>query len=241
MKLRSIISRKLQSGAIGVFLCIVLVIVFGFIGLQNITSTSSDLYLSDSKQRIEEARQLAYAGLRHYTQNFGSDASIDNLINNYRGNTDVVGECSFTQALPQTLEPTVQLANPSTPNNTTQDIEIRGIVVPYNCDRAISDNNYRATFEIVASVNCANSSSAGGVDSGCVKRSFVFNREDNDNGTLPYLPIATPPPPPPPPNPNPPPSGPPPGQSNGPAPGGQPSPPAPPPPPSSIGRQEVGF
>ena len=76
MKYRYGLRNKLQTGALGVFVCVVLVIVFGLISLQNITSTSLDLYLSNSKQHIEEARQLAYAGLRHYTHNFGNDAAI---------------------------------------------------------------------------------------------------------------------------------------------------------------------
>lgn len=186
-------AKKLQSGALGVFMCIVLVIIFGLIGVQNISSTSSDLYLSSSKQHIEVARQLAYAGLRHYTHNFGNDEAIDQLIQEHRGNTNIVGECSFTTPLPETLDPTVELASPNTPEDTLQHISIQGLIVPYNCDHPISEDNYRATFEIVASVNCLNNSS--GVDSGCVKRSFVFNREDNDNGNLEYLPSQSPPPP----------------------------------------------
>lgn len=241
MRHKSIQANKNQSGAIGVFMSIALVIIFGLISLQNITSTSTDLYLSNSKQHIEEARQLAYAGLRHYTHNFGSDAAIDNLINQYRGNTAVIGECSFTQPLPEVLNPQVQLANPALPDNSRQDVEIRGLIVPYNCDHTISDDNYRATFEIVASVNCTNPQS--GVSSGCVKRSFVFNREDDDNGNLAYLPSPSPPPPPPPPQPEQP-QQPDYGDNNnyqsGPPANEQPAPP-PPPPSNSKGKQEVGF
>ena len=192
-KRRSLLHHKLQTGALGVFVCVVLVIVFGLISLQNITTTSLDLYLSNSKQHIEEARQLAYAGLRHYTHNFGNDEAIQQLIDSHQGDTRVIGECSYTVDLPETLDPQVQLASPDTPVDTRQDIVIRGIVVPYNCDHSISEENYRATFEIVASVNCSGSN---GVESGCVKRSFVFNREDS-NG-LPYVTRKTPPPPPPP-------------------------------------------
>lgn len=177
MKKRRNSHDKLQTGALGVFVCVVLVIVFGLISLQNITTTSLDLYLSNSKQHIEEARQLAYAGLRHYTHNFGTDEAIQRLIDSHRGDTRVIGECSYTVDLPETLDPQVQLASPDTPDGTRQDIVIRGMVVPYNCDHAISDDNYRATFEIVASVNCNGSD---GVESGCVKRSFVFNREDSN-------------------------------------------------------------
>ena len=231
-KRRSLLHHKLQTGALGVFVCVVLVIVFGLISLQNITTTSLDLYLSNSKQHIEEARQLAYAGLRHYTHNFGNDEAIQQLIDSHQGDTRVIGECSYTVDLPETLDPQVQLASPDTPVDTRQDIVIRGIVVPYNCDHSISEENYRATFEIVASVNCSGSN---GVESGCVKRSFVFNREDS-NG-LPYVTRKTPPPPPPPPDPNPPP------------PRAEPSrpPPGPPsgevrePPPKSKGKHEVGF
>ncbi|MCR2745831.1 hypothetical protein [Limnobacter parvus] len=197
MKRTSNWAKKNQCGAVGVFMAIALVIVFGLISLQNITSTSTDLYLSNSKQHIEEARQLAYAGLRHYTHNFGNDEAINNLITQHQGNTSIIGECSFVQPLPETLNPQVQLANPAVPDGSRQNVEIRGLIVPYNCDNAISDDNYRATFEIVASVNCSNNES--GVGSGCVKRSFVFNREDNDDGNLAYLPSPSPPPPPPPP------------------------------------------
>ncbi|PZO24467.1 MAG: hypothetical protein DCE89_06550, partial [Betaproteobacteria bacterium] len=168
-KRRSLLHHKLQTGALGVFVCVVLVIVFGLISLQNITTTSLDLYLSNSKQHIEEARQLAYAGLRHYTHNFGNDEAIQQLIDSHQGDTRVIGECSYTVDLPETLDPQVQLASPDTPVDTRQDIVIRGIVVPYNCDHSISEENYRATFEIVASVNCSGSN---GVESGCVKRSF---------------------------------------------------------------------
>jgi hypothetical protein len=190
-------ATKNQCGAIGVFMAIALVIIFGLISMQNITSTSTDLYLSNSKQHIEEARQLAYAGLRHYTHNFGSDEAIDNLISQHQGNTSIIGECSFAQPLPDILNPQVQLANPAVPDDSRQNVEIRGLIVPFNCDNPISDDNYRATFEIVASVNCSNNES--GVGSGCVKRSFVFNREDDDDGNLAYLPSPSPPPPPPPP------------------------------------------
>lgn len=223
---------KLQTGALGVFLCVILVIVFGLISLQNITTTSLDLYLSNSKQHIEEARQLAYAGLRHYTHNFGKDEAIQQLIDSHRGNATIIGECSLTVELPETLSPQVQLASPDTPDDNRQDIVIRGIIVPYNCDHTISDDNYRATFEIVASVNCSGNN---GVESGCVKRSFVFNREDS-NG-LPYRPIQTPPPPPQPPrppDPNPPPPPPP---NPEPPPREEPRPP----PPKSKGKHEVGF
>ena len=89
MKYRYGLRNKLQTGALGVFVCVVLVIVFGLISLQNITSTSLDLYLSNSKQHIEEARHLAYAGLRHYTHNFGNDAAIQQLIDSHRGDTRV--------------------------------------------------------------------------------------------------------------------------------------------------------
>lgn len=171
-----------QRGAVGVFMCVALVIVFGLISLQNITSTSVDLYLSNSKQNIEEARQLAYAGLRHYTHNFGDDQAIKELINTYRSDRDVIGRCSFTAALPDTLVPVKLLAKPDMPN-PNQEIEIRGVIVPYDCNRGITDNNYRATFQIVASVNCQND---GGVSSGCVKRSFVFNREDDKDGEMIY-------------------------------------------------------
>lgn len=216
--------RKFQTGALGVFVCVVLVIVFGLISLQNITTTSLDLYLSNSKQHIEEARHLAFAGLRHYTHNFGNDEAIQQLIDSHMGDNRVVGECSFTADLPETLDPQVQLAAPDTPDDSRQDIVIRGIVVPYNCGHAISDENYRATFEIIASVNCSGSQS---VESDCVKRSFVFNREDS-NGR-PYLPRKPPPPPPPPPRP----------------PDSDPPPPRPPdsgpPPNKSKGKHEVGF
>ena len=240
MKKRRNLHNKVQTGALGVFVCVVLVIVFGLISLQNITTTSLDLYLSNSKQHIEEARQLAYAGLRHYTHNFGNDAAIQQLIDSHRGDNRIIGECSFTVALPETLSPQVQLASPNTPDDARQDIVIRGIVVPYNCDHAISDENYRATFEIVASVNCSGSD---GVESGCVKRSFVFNREDS-NG-LPYNPIQTPPPPPPPPgppDPNPPPPPPPAPPVQQPPPSEPPPREEPrPPPPKSKGKHEVGF
>lgn len=176
-----------QRGALGVFMCVALVIVFGLISLQNITSTSVDLYLSNSKQHIEEARQLAYAGLRHYTHNYGNDQAIKELIDTYRSDTDVIGRCSFTDALPDTLVPVKLLAKPTMPN-PNQDIEIRGVIVPYDCNRGITDNNYRATFQIVASVNCTSTS---GVSSGCVKRSFVFNREDDKDGEMVYRPIRT--------------------------------------------------
>lgn len=232
MKYRYGLRNKLQTGALGVFVCVVLVIVFGLISLQNITSTSLDLYLSNSKQHIEEARHLAYAGLRHYTHNFGNDAAIQQLIDTHRGDTRVIGECSYTVDLPETLDPQVQLASPDTPDGTRQDIVIRGMVVPYNCDHAISDENYRATFEIVASVNCSGSE---GVESGCVKRSFVFNREDS-NG-LPYVTRKTPPPPPPPPDPNPPPPQ---AAPSGP-PAGPPAGEVREPPPKSKGKHEVGF
>ena len=176
-----------QRGALGVFLCVALVIIFGLIGLQNITSTSVDLYLSNSKQHIEEARQLAYAGLRHYTHNYGNDQAIKELIDTYRGDREVIGRCSFTDALPDTLVPVKLLSKPDMPN-PNQDIEIRGVIVPYDCNRGITDNNYRATFQIVASVNCNGDS---GVSSGCVKRSFVFNREDDKDGEMVYRPIRT--------------------------------------------------
>lgn len=228
MKQHLVTQEKPQSGALGMYMCVILVVLFGLIGLQNITSTSSDLYLSNSKQHIEAARQLAYAGLRHYTHNFGSDQAINELLNQHQGNSNVVGECSLSTPLPETLSPQVQLANPETPINTLQSISIKGMIVPYNCDHPISDNNYRAAFEIVASVNCTNNS---GVDSGCVKRSFVFNREDDDNGNLAYLPSPSPPPP---------------YDPNYHEEPYQPAPtpsnePPPPPPPSSKGRQEVGF
>ena len=187
MNQRSRSSGSRQRGALGVFMCVALVIVFGLISLQNITSTSVDLYLSNSKQHNEEARQLAYAGLRHYTHNYGNDQAIKDLINTYRNDTDVIGRCSFTQALPDTLVPVKLLAKPTMPN-PNQDIEIRGVIVPYDCNRGITDNNYRATFQIVASVNCT---SNGGVSSGCVKRSFVFNREDDKDGEMIYRPIRT--------------------------------------------------
>lgn len=232
MKHRYGLRNKLQTGALGVFVCVVLVIVFGLISLQNITSTSLDLYLSNSKQHIEEARHLAYAGLRHYTHNFGNDEAIQQLIDSHQGDTRVIGECSYTVDLPETLDPQVQLASPDTPDGTRQDIVIRGMVVPYNCDHAISDDNYRATFEIVASVNCSGSN---GVESGCVKRSFVFNREDS-NG-LPYVTRKTPPPPPPPPDPNPPP----PRAEPSRPPAGPPSGEVREPPPKSKGKHEVGF
>ncbi|HAV73499.1 MAG: hypothetical protein V7542_01295 [Limnobacter sp.] len=231
-KRRSLLHHKLQTGALGVFVCVVLVIVFGLISLQNITTTSLDLYLSNSKQHIEEARQLAYAGLRHYTHNFGNDEAIQQLIDSHQGDTRVIGECSYTVDLPETLDPQVQLASPDTPVDTRQDIVIRGIVVPYNCDHSISEENYRATFEIVASVNCSGSN---GVESGCVKRSFVFNREDS-NG-LPYVTRKTPPPPPPPPDPNPPP----PRAEPSRPPAGPPSGEVREPPPKSKGKHEVGF
>lgn len=231
-KRRSLLHHKLQTGALGVFVCVVLVIVFGLISLQNITTTSLDLYLSNSKQHIEEARQLAYAGLRHYTHNFGNDEAIQQLIDSHQGDTRVIGECSYTVDLPETLDPQVQLASPDTPVDTRQDIVIRGIVVPYNCDHSISEENYRATFEIVASVNCSGSN---GVESGCVKRSFVFNREDS-NG-LPYVTRKTPPPPPPPPDPNPPP----PRAEPSLPPAGPPSGEVREPPPKSKGKHEVGF
>lgn len=231
-KRRSLLHHKLQTGALGVFVCVVLVIVFGLISLQNITTTSLDLYLSNSKQHIEEARQLAYAGLRHYTHNFGNDEAIQQLIDSHQGDTRVIGECSYTVDLPETLDPQVQLASPDTPVDTRQDIMIRGIVVPYNCDHSISEENYRATFEIVASVNCSGSN---GVESGCVKRSFVFNREDS-NG-LPYVTRKTPPPPPPPPDPNPPP----PRAEPSRPPAGPPSGEVREPPPKSKGKHEVGF
>ncbi|MFN4044415.1 hypothetical protein [Limnobacter sp.] len=232
MKKRRNSHDKLQTGALGVFVCVVLVIVFGLISLQNITTTSLDLYLSNSKQHIEEARQLAYAGLRHYTHNFGNDEAIQQLIDSHQGDTRVIGECSYTVDLPETLDPQVQLASPDTPVDTRQDIVIRGIVVPYNCDHSISEENYRATFEIVASVNCSGSN---GVESGCVKRSFVFNREDS-NG-LPYVTRKTPPPPPPPPDPNPPP----PRAEPSRPPAGPPSGEVREPPPKSKGKHEVGF
>lgn len=228
-KRRSLLHHKLQTGALGVFVCVVLVIVFGLISLQNITTTSLDLYLSNSKQHIEEARQLAYAGLRHYTHNFGNDEAIQQLIDSHQGDTRVIGECSYTVDLPETLDPQVQLASPDTPVDTRQDIVIRGIVVPYNCDHSISEENYRATFEIVASVNCSGSN---GVESGCVKRSFVFNREDS-NG-LPYVTRKTPPPPP---DPNPPP----PRAEPSRPPAGPPSGEVREPPPKSKGKHEVGF
>lgn len=231
-KRRNLLHHKLQTGALGVFVCVVLVIVFGLISLQNITTTSLDLYLSNSKQHIEEARQLAYAGLRHYTHNFGNDEAIQQLIDSHQGDTRVIGECSYTVDLPETLDPQVQLASPDTPVDTRQDIVIRGIVVPYNCDHSISEENYRATFEIVASVNCSGSN---GVESGCVKRSFVFNREDS-NG-LPYVTRKTPPPPPPPPDPNPPP----PRAEPSRPPAGPPSGEVREPPPKSKGKHEVGF
>ena len=107
-KRRSLLHHKLQTGALGVFVCVVLVIVFGLISLQNITTTSLDLYLSNSKQHIEEARQLAYAGLRHYTHNFGNDEAIQQLIDSHQGDTRVIGECSYTVDLPETLDPQVQ-------------------------------------------------------------------------------------------------------------------------------------
>ena len=231
-KRRNLLHHQLQTGALGVFVCVVLVIVFGLISLQNITTTSLDLYLSNSKQHIEEARQLAYAGLRHYTHNFGNDEAIQQLIDSHQGDTRVIGECSYTVDLPETLDPQVQLASPDTPVDTRQDIVIRGIVVPYNCDHSISEENYRATFEIVASVNCSGSN---GVESGCVKRSFVFNREDS-NG-LPYVTRKTPPPPPPPPDPNPPP----PRAEPSRPPAGPPSGEVREPPPKSKGKHEVGF
>lgn len=236
--------RKAQSGALGVFICVALVIVFGLIGLQNITSTSLDLYLSNSKQHIEEARQLAYAGLRHYTHNFGNDDAIGDLITTHKDDSSIIGKCSYTVPLPDTLTPQVELAKPSTPENTRQEISIRGVIVPYNCNRVISDDNYRATFEIVASVNCA--STIEGVNSDCVKRSFVFNRQDDDDGKLIYKPIADPPPPPPPPPPPKPPGEPEPEPPSG---GGSPPPDEEseetenpkPRPPKSKGKHEVGF
>ncbi len=183
--------KRFQTGALGVFLCVVLAIVFGLISSQNLTTTSLDLYLSNSKQEIEEARQLAYAGLRHYTHNFGNDEAIQRLIDTHRGDPRVIGECSFTEDLPEVLDPEVLLARPDTPHSSRQEILIRGVIVPYNCRYNISDENYRATFEIVASINC---SQGEGVESGCVKRSFVFNREDS-NGR-PYVPRRPQPPPP---------------------------------------------
>lgn len=229
------VRRKPQLGALGMFVCVVLVIIFGLISLRDITTTSLDLYLSNSKQHIEEARQLAYAGLRHYTHNFGNDEAIEQLIDEHRGNTAIIGECSFTVPLPETLDPQVQVANPGTPDANRQDIIIRGMIVPYNCDYAISDENYRATFEIVASVNCAGNQ---GIESGCVKRSFVFNREDSDG--RPYNPIKTPPPPPPLPgrsDPDPPPKKKGSSSSSGSPPKKEPKPPRP----KSKGKHEVGF
>lgn len=243
------ISKKGQSGAIGVFVAIALVIVFGLIGLQNVMKTSTDLYLSNSKQQIEEARQLAFAGLRHYTHVFGNDEAIQQLINNNRRNLRMIVRCSDTKALPDTLTPTEILATPNPPNPDLQSIVVKGIVVPFNCDTPISNDNYRATFEIVASVNC----NGVGIDSGCVNRSFVFNREDNDNGKLEYKTISTPRPPVtirPPRPPGPP-------REHGKGDGPPPRPPRPPAettpggndestevipiPPSSQGKQEVGF
>lgn len=178
--------NRYQTGALGVFMCVVMVIVFGLINLQNSTKTSLDLYLSNSKQHIEEARQLAYAGIRHYHQNYGDDAGIQDMINTYNGDLRIVGECSYTTPLPDTLVPEVDLVTLNTPNNLDHKIVIRGVVAPWACNRPLHNDNYRATFEILASVNC---SGASGVDSGCVKRSFVINRVDNHNGTLGYEPL----------------------------------------------------
>ncbi|HEX4855414.1 MAG TPA: hypothetical protein VFV28_01280 [Limnobacter sp.] len=182
-----------QSGAAGIFFCIAIVAILGLIGLQNITATSSKLYLSNTRQSIEEARQLAFAGLRYYTHNYGSDEGIAGLIEQYRDNPKVVGECSTSESLPDTLDPTVILLQPSLPDDQRLGIFITGMVVPYNCSKQISDDNFRAAFEIVASVNCSQNQD---VEAGCVKRSFVFNRQDNDDGKLTYLPIKPPPKPP---------------------------------------------
>lgn len=180
--------KRFQTGALGVFMCVVMVIVFGLISLQNVTKTSLDLYLSNSKQHIENARQLAFAGLRHYSHNYGDDDAIQIMIDTYKNNPKVVGVCSENTALPDTLVPEIELANPRTPNDDNNDVVIRGIVVPWNCDRPLHEDNYRATFEILASVNCTGNA---GVDSGCVKRSFVIDRVDNHNGTLPYKPTKS--------------------------------------------------
>lgn len=191
MKSVAVTFRKLQSGAIGLFVCVVLMLVFGLIGMQNVTTTSVDLYLSNSKQHIEEARQLAYAGLRHYTHNFGTDEKVLDMIRQYRDRTpnpNIVRECSRTVALPAVLIPTDEVASPATPDGANHTITIRGIVVPYNCNRRITRQNYRATFEIMASVNCTGNN---GVESGCVKRSFVITRQNDKDGTLPYDPIIT--------------------------------------------------
>jgi hypothetical protein len=137
---------------------------------QNTVRFNMRAYHSPNKSNIEVSNQLTMAGLRYVRHVISNDASVQHYIDQHRNNPAAVLVCNSVTPLPGILQPVQEIHRLPTPAGE-QEIAIKAVFAPYDCNLPISQDNYRATFETTGGVGC-NSGDVQRSDN-CVTRSVV--------------------------------------------------------------------
>lgn len=167
--------KKHQGGYMTLLLSSVLSAGLALAGVASTTGTNMNIYHSDNKAKIEEAQQLAEAGLSYVRYlldgQINYNPRMQAFIDRHKNDPAVAyAQCRYgaDNALPDELIPRKTVETISTPN-ADQKIEIRVFMAPYNCNMMnLDDINYRAVFEVIGSTNCANNNEE------CVTRSITY-------------------------------------------------------------------
>ena len=122
-------------------------------------------------------RNSNWARLRYGNYVIATPTAVDALITQNATNPAVVLACQSGQPLPERLQPTQVVTTLNTPQNT-QEVQIKAIFAPFDCNLPISANNFRLTFETVGAAGCSTGNAAQG-DS-CVTRSVVQSAYKGD-------------------------------------------------------------
>ncbi len=166
------IIRKKQQGLGGLLLSAVITGATLLAVAGVVTKANRESYQTPNKVRIEVANQLVQSGLRHWGSLISSKNKLQELLSEYSNNDRVVLGCSEDKDLPESLSPQETIDTLATPNST-EVVHLKGIFVPYDCNKPIGIDNYRLTFEIHGQTHC-NASIKRNMEN-CIVRTIAMN------------------------------------------------------------------
>lgn len=170
-------SHGQQQGMAGVLVSALISAALLLIATQASTKVNMDSYHAPNKVNIEVANQLVQAGVRYGNYVIATPTAVDAMITQNATNPAVVLSCQSGQPLPERLQPTQVVTTLNTPQNT-QEVQIKAVFAPFDCNLPISATNFRLTFETVGAAGCSTGNAAQG--DGCVTRSVVQSAYKGD-------------------------------------------------------------
>ncbi|HEY1059328.1 MAG TPA: hypothetical protein VGE55_11420 [Limnobacter sp.] len=156
------------------------------LAVQSTTRANMDAYHAPNKVNIEVSNQLMQSGLRYGNHLLSAPNELWALFNYFAGDPSVTLTCQEGVRLPDVLVPSRTIKTLQAPSSN-QEIQLKGVIAPYDCNQPLDDTNYRLTFEIVGAVSC-NSGNQQLADS-CTARSVVLNAYKG----VTFNPVYTPP------------------------------------------------